>query len=428
MSEINIVSFTHSEDLDGIGSQAIVHRYFKVLKHKPDKSLLNRSSLTETQIDSIEKINLNYVRTDYTDYLYYIAALFAQNMDKFNSSFIEKMGVVKAGFIDKWNTILKILFKTQKYAENDEPLDIIIPSTYDIILKIKDSLKNVHLLILTDLGFNPSFKCLFPFLSNSRISLTYFDHHEQDEITQKFFSDLCGAYIIDAKRCASEIIQDYFLPDDKIANKIADYSHDSDFRKWEIKETEKWQTIIGKYSRNYDVLDMFVNNFAIGNFSAPEIEQLYQDLLKWQKSQENYLMEHITKKKITLFGIGGIEFSFSASDMRPGRSLRVIEQKYEEIFEHKFKFFDQEHHFIMIAINITTGKVNINSNIINVYKIASYFGGGGHVERAGFSLPTQYIKDDVKSNNYYEKLKMEDFIRDIIELISQVSELVKYDV
>ncbi|MFX0049019.1 MAG: DHH family phosphoesterase, partial [Candidatus Hermodarchaeota archaeon] len=144
---------THEHDLDGLGSQAIIQRYFNLSSEDRNKEII-------------------YYFADYTD------------------------------FVEKINKIL-----------SKEP----IPS---------------HL-IISDIGFNDSFKETFSYFKvavKKGCQICWFDHHIVDESIKKELSSLIHLYINDTEKCAAQIVKDYYIKNDPVASKIAEFARDTDFR------------------------------------------------------------------------------------------------------------------------------------------------------------------------------------------------------
>ena len=163
-----IVSLTHEHDLDGLGSQAIIQRHFRLSSDFP--------------YDEV-----SYYFADYTN------------------------------FVEKINIILS--------TES-------VPSQ----------------LIISDLGFNDSFKEIFPHFKEAvkrGCKISWFDHHIVDESIKEEIRSLIHVYVNDPERCAAEIIKENFMKNDPIASKIAEFARDTDFRTNKFKLASDLQSIIG---------------------------------------------------------------------------------------------------------------------------------------------------------------------------------------
>lgn len=432
MNGKKIISLTHSEDTDGIGSQAILYRYFRILKKNIPSKLLSSSDSKNEKKKANEMICL---RTDYKDYLYYMAAIFAQNYLKLNSEIrkkieenIEDKSSFLESFNDKWEKISEILIDEYKSKAKNDPFRTIFPKTKENIEKIYETLKDADVLIFTDLGFNPEFKAIFPFIRNFDLKIAYFDHHEHDRETTEFFGNNLEIYDINTQICSSEIVKSFFLPEDPITIEIAGYAHDSDFTLYQKELTDKYQAILACYGYDYSVFDMLVESWSKGDFFSDKIRQKYVDSIKWEHEQSEYIMNNLYKQKIEILSYNNVEFVFGLSEMRPGRTIRIIEKKYQEIFDHNINFdntelnSDKEPPFILLSLSTIIGTTNIKSNKFNVYNVARNFGGGGHIDRAGFPLPAKYIGRYNGSKIDPHSIKIKELINEIINIIQNISE------
>jgi len=316
-----IVSLTHEHDLDGLGSQAIIKRYFD-LKDKDNTSKL--------------------------------VLLHAQYID----------------FSDK----IRFILNSDEYPTE---------------------------LIISDIGFNESFLEIFPlikkaFTKGCRIS--WFDHHIVDSDVKEKIKSMTSIYLNDEKKCAAEIVQNHFLPDDDIAIRIAELAHDSDFKPIKIELAKNLQSIIG-FNRGEEKLQerrYMVNLLSNGEFSHQWFDSQLKNINKWIEEQsilalDTAEMHPLDKEK---------EFVISFSKIGGGKINDILREKYPNMFAY-------------IGIDIRFGEIIIHSDFINCRDFALSFGGGGHKERAGFKYK-EILSEMGRINRH--------FIRDIRqELIDQLS-------
>ena len=306
-----IVSLTHEHDLDGLGSQAIIKRYFD-LKDK----------------DNTSKLML----------------LYAQYID----------------FSDKIRFILN---------SDEHPKELII----------------------SDIGYNESFLEIFPLIKKALARgcrISWFDHHIVDSDVKEKIKSMTTIYLNDEEKCAAEIVQNHFLPDDDIAIRISELAHDSDFKPIKIKLAKKLQSIIG-FNRGEEKLQerrSMVDLLSNGEFSHQWFDSQLKSINNWIEEQsilalntaEKYPLD---KKK---------EFVISFSKIGGGKINDILREKYPGMFAY-------------IGIDIRFGEIIIHSDYINCRDFALSFGGGGHKERAGFkykeilsqegSIDPQFIQD-----------------------------------
>ena len=305
-----IVSLTHEHDLDGLGSQAIIQRYFNL-----------KSEFQNSEID--------FFFADYTD-------------------FVEK--------------IKKILNRTP------------IPSQ----------------LIISDLGFNDSFKEVFPLFKEAKkkgCTISWFDHHIVDPSIKEEIKALIHIYINDPKRCAAEIVKDYFLIDDPIAFKIAEFARDTDFRTDKHKQASEIQSIIGfnRGNQNDQNKHEIVRLLSRGDFDNPWFTEQLSVLNKWLEEESLVTLNHAITLPVKSFG----DVVVSWAKIGGGRITRILKQKYSDA-----KAF--------IGIDTRNNDIIIYSDFINCREFARIFDGGGHKERAGFKYSQIFEKIEVLNPSFLE--------------------------
>lgn len=310
-----IVSLTHEHDLDGLGSQAIIQRYFN-LKFK------------------IQNNEISYFFADYTN------------------------------FVEKIRRIL-----------STEP----IPSQ----------------LIISDLGFNDSFKEIFPYFEEAKkngCKISWFDHHIVDASIKDEIKSLIHIYINNPERCAAEIVKDYFMKDDSIASKIAEFARDTDFRTNKYKLASDIQSIISfnrgaQYDQNKHEI---VRLLSQGDFHNSWFMDQLNALNKWLEEEITYTLDHAIVVPMESFG----DIIVSWAKIGGGRITRILKQTYPDA-----KAF--------IGVDTRNNDIIIYSDFINCREFAKEFDGGGHKERAGFKyshifeknlLPNPSFIDDIKKN------------------------------
>ncbi|MBY9004199.1 MAG: hypothetical protein KGD73_09535 [Candidatus Lokiarchaeota archaeon] len=310
-----IVSLTHEHDLDGLGSQAIIKRYFD-LKDK-DKA----SSLT---------------------------LLYAQYID----------------FSDKIKFILN-----------------------------SDELPNE--LIISDIGFNESFLEIFPLIKKAfacGCRISWFDHHIVNPDVKEQIKSMTTLYVNNEKKCATEIIQNHFLPSDNIAIRIAELAHDSDFKPIKIKLAKNLQSIIG-FNRGEEKLQerrYIVDLLSKGKFTHQWFDSQLKNIKDWIDEQSNLALE--TAKKYQLDKKK--EFVISYSKIGGGKINDILREKYPDLFAY-------------IGIDIRYGEIIIHSDNINCRNFALTFGGGGHEERAGFKYRQIFSQDGIFDIQFIQDMKQE---------------------
>lgn len=308
-----IVSLTHEHDLDGLGSQAIIRRYFNLSSENRNNEII-------------------YYFADYTD------------------------------FVDKIN----VIFSTES-----------VPSQ----------------LIISDIGFNDSFKNIFSVFKNAikrGCQISWFDHHIVDESIKEELRSLIHLYINETEKCAAEIVKDYYLQNDPIASKIADFARDTDFRTNKYNLASDLESIIS-YNRGAQKdqnKHEIVRLLSQGDFHNPWFMEQLESLKEWLEYESTFSSNHAMVFPVELFG----DIIISWAKIGGGKITRVLKQKYSDA-----KAF--------IGIDTRNNDIIIHSNFINCRELAREFGGGGHKVRAGFKYPQIFEKANVLNNVFIESMK-----------------------
>lgn len=254
-------------------------------------------------------------------------------------------------------------------------------------------------IIIADIGFNESFKEIFSIFKkavNEGIQISWFDHHLVDSQIQEQLKKILFIYLNEPKRCASQIVFDYFIPNDPIAKEIAEYAYDADFNEKKFPISQNLQMIIAHNRENSKILEKIVDLLSKGKFNDNFIKNEIKKAQKWKdeqiiKIEDNYKTYSIENGKNLAISFA----KFSAS-----RISRILEEKYPN--NYLFMGFDER-----------TNEVVIRSKYYNCRNIANNYGGGGHNERAGFSSNIILIKnEEIKKDQLTIN---EEFIRDFIK-------------
>ncbi|TXT61486.1 MAG: hypothetical protein BAJALOKI3v1_780004 [Promethearchaeota archaeon] len=311
---MKITSLTHEVDLDGIGSQAIIKRYFNI------KENINK-----------EDIHLFYAH--YTNF-------------------------------------------KQKIKE------------------ILDISNKPDIFIITDIGFNESFIELFSLFEesmNSGCKIYWFDHHIVENSIVKRLRGLLEIYLNDDQKCSAEIVKDYYLPDDTIAQRIAKFAHDTDFGDNNYTIASQIQSIISynrgqKYNKNKKRI---VNLLSEGKFENEWFTDQTNKLRRWEQTQ--YKRAESNKRSIVIENIG--EVLVSHAKIGAGRIAKVLKKQNPDKKAY-------------IGIDTRYNELVVYSDAINCRDLARTFNGGGHRDRAGFKYEN-IVKNGTINCGFLEKLKSE---------------------
>jgi len=308
-----IVSITHEHDLDGLGSQAIIKRYFNL----------------------DQKIHPDEIRCLYAHYI---------------------------DFVEKVSNILSSEF---------------LPSQ----------------LIISDIGFNEDFIDLLSVFKNAKkqgCKISWFDHHIVDDLIKEKIRSLVHIYSNDTKKCAAEIVKDYYLPDDPIASKIAEFARDTDFRTDTHKLASDLQLIIGfnRGSKNDQNKLRIVELLSQGDFENSWFSSQLKILKKWHEDESMFALNHAKLIPIDPFG----KIIISWAKIGGGKIANLLKEKFPEAKAR-------------IGIDTRHNEIIIHSDFINCRDFARTFKGGGHKDRAGFKYPQIFEKDNVLNKSFIDDIK-----------------------
>ncbi|MBD3354179.1 MAG: hypothetical protein GF364_22040, partial [Candidatus Lokiarchaeota archaeon] len=315
MTSVKVLSLTHEEDVDGIGAQAILFRFFKEYKSNTDSVTLISDLLGTQEFDDII---LETARTDYTSYLLYWSAILAQNLDKLDDELKKELDIVK----DFDKDIINIYSKIANNAYLDK-------ETLNLISNNADKFVNIDLVILTDLGFNVNFQSLLSVLEKTNIKVAYYDHHEPEENIQKRLNEFCKNYVVDGVETSSEIVKECFMPSDDIANKIAVRGADADFNKYEFVETKRLQSILNRKIAD-EALEGIMLLLSEGKFNDSLIDKLYKESEIWHNEQIEILKNQTYQYVQENTTHGSVTITIGLSGMRPELATHHLERLYKE--------------------------------------------------------------------------------------------------
>ena len=391
MSPLNIVSLSHSDDFDGIGSQAILHRYFVELK-KPIPERFGDFSDKEVRI--------HFFQADYQDYLFYWAAIIA--------GFKTKNSINPEDFsLELRSTTLKL-----HNASDMDELRRKFKTTGDVarnrIYLSEEIWKNMDLLILSDIGYNKTFKPLFRMLEELNIPIVYFDHHEHDEDTTRFLSKYCRVYEINEALCTTQLVHRFFLLGDKTSKFIGDLGADTDFEKYEMRTSKEIMSLISYYRKNPCMLHKIIENYSLGINLDSYLKQEYNTINKWETEAAKRMLDSIREIPLFINEKKHVRVFLGISSLRSGRSMKHL---YTAVKNGMFSGKPGET-ILLLTIDEQSLNTNIKSDHVDVHKIAEHFGGGGHKKRAGFRFPSIHVKNGEITHITLDDLRLEEFLEE----------------
>ena len=218
----------------------------------------------------------------------------------------------------------------------------------------------------------------------------WFDHHIVDASIKKKIRKLIDVYVNDVQKCAAEILKDYFLPNDPVAVKIADFARDTDFKTEEYKLASDIQLIIG-YNigpKGFNNRRKIVELLSEGRFNDQWFETQIRELEKWIKDQSDFAIQNVIKINIRNFGNAYISYA----KIGGGKITELLKKEYPDSIAY-------------IGIDLRYNEIIIHSDFIQCREFARYFGGGGHINRAGFKHPHIFSDNKELSKTFIQDIK-----------------------
>lgn len=196
--------------------------------------------------------------------------------------------------------------------------------------------------------------------------VVYMDHHnlagydEELESLCELIHDKTGT------KCATQLVQERFMPNDKISIKLAELAYLADFERPDPL-VEKLGKVIAVTESNKG-LNELVDKLSKGIFEDKKINKIYKKRKKAEEKEFPKIINRLQKYKIGEYIIG-----FSYSKIFSG----------SEITRRLEKIVDAD-----LIVGVPAKKPSIilrrKNPKINAFKIASFLVGGGHKDRAGF--------------------------------------------
>jgi len=270
-------------------------------------------------------------------------------------------------------------------------------ATYvDFVEKIRailDKDKIPSQLIISDIGFNDSFEKLFSYFETAKTrgcKISWFDHHIVDDLIKERLRNLIHTYVNDPKRCAAEIVKDYYLPNDSISDSIAKFARDTDFRTQLFEIASNLQSIISfnRGAHNDHNKHRIVELLSQGDFENKWFSSQLESLKQWLEEESLFALEHAINISLESFG----DVVISWAKLGGGKITKVVRQKFP-----RAKAF--------IGIDSRHNEIIIHSDFLNCREFAREFKGGGHKERAGFKYTHIFDKPNVLTQSFLNEIK-----------------------
>ncbi|MGC8679853.1 MAG: DHH family phosphoesterase [Candidatus Micrarchaeia archaeon] len=284
-----------------------------------------------------------------------------------------------------------------------------------VINELKEIKGSNNCLILTDIN-NLDKSNFTEFLKHFREDgnkIIVLDHHPLKSNINDVAKMLDVAVIGENKFCGADLVYEYIIKNinddiDEIFDSITNLAHLSDFYlykgtvyEYHVEKLSEVIDYINSHSRSIDTqnrkLKDMVKNISLGAYNDTKINKIFE---KYKKEEEKYM-------KILLSEGNLFEFKNDEGNLKIGVGFSK-NLKSNNACEAIFK---KTYANIALFVNIKSGSVSLrrkNECNVDLGKIASYFGGGGHAYASGFNLDKKTlnkIKTEEGKNELIDKIK-----------------------
>ncbi len=210
-------------------------------------------------------------------------------------------------------------------------------------------------------------------------------HHAYDAATQETLKrfahtiDLSGPMqegtLPEVKRCAAELAQQRFLPNDQVAKDLARMAHDIEFWERADKQAAQLADIIASGFDPKELIDVL----SRGVFWSERFERLRQDYLAKKKDALKDILDHLTIKNIL--------------DHRFGFTLAPTLLSTADAGQH---ILDNHAGVDVSVVLYRNGRISFRKRDtcpVHLAELARLFGGGGHTYAAGARIAQNITRE-----------------------------------
>ena len=252
--------------------------------------------------------------------------------------------------------------------------------------EITKAVKTGAVLIIADFGLNEAIKKhmseLIDYIKGKQGNVYWFDHHPWDEESIKSIASKCDAAIVNenAKFCATEIVRNELMLNNKFCMKFAELVHYCDFNimpkdRNKMRKVITYGMCITAYNQieDYDKRCKKLRKVAetICNHKLSD-RIMEKDAANFDRINASRINEMVKNNMIVLDNVA-VGFQKRVQSTVAGGALLKSSGK-----------------DISIYINLDTMQGHIRTKKANCTPLAVYFGGGGHPHASGFTMKKGY--------------------------------------
>ena len=298
------------------------------------------------------------------------------------------------------------------------------------IEKTFESIDDYDLVVITDLAVNQALVDIIRSNPNGN-KVKVFDHHlcEVDELPENFTVTEQSPIHNDKLTCATELYYN-FIKNDKVYTLI----HNPGIRKaiaYFVECVRVYDTFEFWSTRNDTV-----NEINMTYFDAPRLNTLFH--IMDRDEFKEYIRKYLYSSNWERLTISNLDYPWVSKilELEQNKNVKYVESAIRRMVRTPFKYtiykngnvYELDHNIGVIFAEksspviantalernpdldfcavVSNNQVSIyaNKDEINVSTIAKIFGGGGHKEAAGFTIP--YVNASVFNMQHFEKIIM----------------------
>lgn len=324
--------------------------------------------------------------------------------------------------------LVKCYLVQQKCSPSDISIHLTTYSNLPSLIRSYVGVSSSSALYILDLGLNHDVLSEFIRVSSKIKSFhdqtrIYFDHHKfpifsepiEDILNQNFnfvvnpygktsFSKKISKAESETKRkCTAELIYDYFpVSKSPFWDRLVCYAHLMDFKDGDGDEISQMAQKLNRYitfyqneeKKLYELLNCMADPFTWEQF-LQQLPIAMNFINKWYSDQYSVISQSLKKTSFH-----GYKIIASWADLRSGEITSYLQKLHPEVE-------------IVLGLSVREKYLNIRTTRKFAHRIAELYGGGGHEDRAGFSLSTLWDAEvlNYSPNQPFPLSVLDDFLK-----------------
>lgn len=218
------------------------------------------------------------------------------------------------------------------------------------------------------------------------------DHHKT--VVESDIIDYISGGVLNQKKSGCELAWNYFMPDKKMPKVVQLLGR---YDVWDKSDIRKWNSLIEPFQYGFNLVktnpyfdDAFIGTWCrIFNFNGFEMAEFIDDIVYKGKQIVRY--KYNENKRIAK--------SYAAEMTFHGKPTIVINSPIRNSSIFNAVWDENKYEFMLVWSYTKYGDIGVSlyttRNDIDLSEIAKIYGGGGHLQAAGFGATEVIIKDGV---------------------------------